>query len=50
MLVEKMDGFPVREHIIGYTLVHVGCDWVFKSNKGSSTDNHQEMNAPNFEL
>ena len=43
MLMEKMDGFLLL-------LVQECCDWVFKSKKGSSTDYHQEMNAPNFEL
>ena len=53
MLAEKMDGFLVRESLsyeFRYVLVPVGYDWVFKSKKGSSTDYHQEMNAPNFEL
>jgi len=31
------------------TVVFSGCNWVFKAKKGSRADNHQEMNAENFE-
>ncbi|XP_065908182.1 uncharacterized protein [Dysidea avara] len=42
------------EHLI---ILHAGgkdgwipcCDWVFKAEKGSAADYHQEMNAENFE-
>ena len=50
--MEKKDGYPVIECTkddFRYVLVHVSCDWVYKSKKGSSADYHQAMNAPNFE-
>ena len=42
MLVAKMDGFPVifygvKEQVIAVVL---GCDWVFKTKKGSAADYH----------
>ena len=48
-----MDGFPVSKYRFQcnnkFYVVNKGCEWVFKSKKGSSTDYHQEMNATNFE-
>ena len=41
--MEKKDGYSVIEYIkddFRYVLVHVGCHWVYKSKKGSSTDYH----------
>ena len=51
MQVEKKDGLLVNKLCCQYEDIFelTGCDWVFKSKKGSSTDYHQEMNAINFE-
>ena len=51
MQVAKKDGLPENKLCSQYedSFKLTGCDWVFKSKKGSSTDYHQEMNAANFE-